>query len=161
MTKSRLLGTVALMVGILVVPAPSPASAKIVPKKSIAGIRLRMTDDEVHATVGEPTSRFRRRFGPSDEPFPAWRYASERLLIVFVDGKALFVETRSRRERTGRGIGPGSTRTALLRGHPAANCVSTRFCELGSATGVQPKPYTGFRLRRGRVLSVELSVATP
>jgi len=141
--------------------APAPAGAVIVPKRSIAGIALHMTRSDVRAQLGKPASRFRRPFGASGSSFPAWRYASKRLTIVFVDGDSLFVDTRDATEKTSRGIGPGSTREELINAHPHVHCVSKRFCEIGSATGVAPKPYTGFRLRRGIVQAVELSVAMP
>src|SRR4051812_46251571 len=79
--------------------APAPAGAVIVPKRSIAGIALHMTRSDVRAQLGKPASRFRRPFGASGSSFPAWRYASKRLTIVFVDGDSLFVDTRDATEK--------------------------------------------------------------
>jgi hypothetical protein len=158
--RSRKGALAAVAAGVVVAALPAAAGGVIVPRRSIAGIALRMTPSAVRAELGEPSSRFRRRWGPSDSTFPAWRYAAK-LVIVFVDGEVLFVETRNPGEKTRRGVGPGSSRADLLRAHPRIRCVSARFCEIGSATGVEPKPYTGFWLRRDRVRSVELSVATP
>src|SRR4051794_20860724 len=143
---------------------PATASAEIVPRRSIAGIMLGMTPEQVQAELGQPSSKFRKVWGARALAYPAWRYRTRRLVIVFVGGKTQFVETRSPQERTAKGIGPGANHAALIRAYPAARCIRVRvggICLLGNNTGVQPTPYTGFWLHNDLVRSVEVSVATP
>ncbi len=99
------------------------ASAKIVVGQGIAGVKL-----------GESQTQVRRHLGkPAYVQPPAWGYRNP------LDGQVSLdyhrhvndIWTTSRRQKTNRGIGPGSSVKAARRAYPNARCY-----QYGRSTGV-------------------------
>jgi hypothetical protein len=111
------------------------ATAIIVPQRSIAGIALNMTGDQVKAQAGEPDAI---HHGTNDfGKFTVYRY--RRLKVTFLGSpgnqRVTGVSTTRRRQHTAKGIHVGSTETALRTAYPGAHCrtesPSFRHCWTG------------------------------
>ena len=130
----------------------SAAPAKIVVQKSIAGVQLRMTRAKVIQLLGPPP---RRRSGTNI--FGPWtEFLYPRVRVTFQSGPLVTsLRTTSPRERTLRGVGPGSTE-ALVRARVARVRCRTesgfRHCWVGRFLPGQL--VTDFHIRRGRVSAV-------
>ena len=144
-----------------ILAAPALSSARIVPNSSIHGLRLGASYSSVISRLGPP-GRVRTGF---DGVLGATRTVSwGGLTIVFsaaASSTGLIAEgisTTSRRERTSRGIGVGSSFNQLRRSFPGLRCWrnSPRGCTLVRPQG--GRPYTEFWLNsRGRVVEVSIS----
>ena len=114
----------AALTALFALALPATAGATIVPQKSIRGIAIGMTVDEVRVAAGAPSS-FRTVRDEVLGRTRVWRYG---LTTVRFDStsrtaKVLGVETRSRAERTAQGIGVGSTRAAVRSKVPRVRCL--------------------------------------
>jgi hypothetical protein len=122
-----------LLTLLLLALLPAAAAAEIVPGKSIAGIEVGDTRAQVEEVLGEP-DEVRR---PRHEIFGRYvelRYGLMRIGIFRSDSTVFSVTTTSRRERTSRGIGIGSTRRAVRRRVPNVKCENFegfRHCYVG------------------------------
>jgi hypothetical protein len=149
----RLAVTVLLAMALLAVLA-TPAPAAIVPQRSISGIELDMTRQQVQARLGKPQA-----VGRVSSPFGRALRLSYRFgrLVVRIgenDRRVFSVETSSRRERTRSGVGPGSSEARVRSRLPGVQCDegATPACWLGGSSS----RHTIFRLDEGRVVSVDL-----
>jgi hypothetical protein len=146
----------ALAIPALLLALAAPAQARIVPQRSIAGVRLDMTQAQVRAAAGEPSAveRGRNDFGP----FTQFVYRGKRLTVTFQgDDAVTAVATTSRAERTRSGVGAGSSERAVRRGVRGVQCETffrIRSCHVGSFTA--GRKVTDFLMRRGRVARVTL-----
>jgi hypothetical protein len=96
----------------------SVADAKITPGRGLAGAELDWSQAHVRRALGRPTS-----VAP-----PTWTYRHRHLQVSFGhDRRADSLVTSSRRERTSRRVGPGSTVAAVRRAYPKARCVEAAF----------------------------------
>ena len=138
--------------------AAAPAQAVIVPGRSMAGVRLGMSQERVLEILGDPDTDFTYRSG-----LTTYAYKSLRLRVTFSPGRTtnnvFMLFTSGRRERTKQGIGVGSKESTLrhrLRGEHCGNFPDGRFCLLGGgAEGTTPE--TQFKInRRHRVASVRI-----
>jgi hypothetical protein len=120
-----------LLAVLLALAVPAAAGAALVPQKSLGGIELGMTEDEVQAERGTPDEI-------SHPPHPIagesteYRYGLTYVTILPSSG-VVTVTTTSRRE-TYRGAGVGSTETALrkvVKGERCATEFGYRTCTLG------------------------------
>jgi hypothetical protein len=144
----------AVLVAALVV-APT-ADAVVVPQRSIAGIRLGMTQAQVKRVLGKPKQiqRGRNGFGR----FVAFQYQN---LRVFFQGtlRVTSISTTRRGERTQNGIGIGSTERAVrkkVRGVHCSGIPNLRLCEVGVAK--PGRRLTTFFVRNGRVATISLAL---
>lgn len=106
---------------------PAPTLAKIVPGRGIAGIELGDGMGHVRAVLGKP-----HHVRP-----PAWIYGQPlKGRVGFGHQKRVNeILTTSPRQRTKRGIGPGSSLRAIKKAYPRAQCHRARtrhraFCTL-------------------------------
>lgn len=146
-----------LAASVLAVVVAAPAGAKVVPQKSIAGVTLGLTPQQVAKLKGKPTStRYVRneiigrvridRFGS--------------LTVMYggdtADATSIDIETTSRRERTANGIGVGSTRKTLRAKVKGVTCEG-RLCSIGA---FEPgRTVTTFRIdSRARVSSISIGI---
>ena len=136
---------------LIVLVLAAPAGARIVPQKSIAGVALGMSMEEVAERFGNPVSRQRT------EGSTIWRFP--RTLTVVFDDRAkgvTLVGTRSRRQRTASGIGVGSTRKQVRRALKGEHC-SPALCLLGDGSHRSRSTYFSFGIDgKGPVESVEV-----
>jgi hypothetical protein len=132
--------------------AAAPADARILLQRGIAGAELRMTKAQVRSNLGTPT---RIRSGRNE--FGRYvQFVYPRVTVSFQGGsRATGLRTRSRLERTGRGIGVGSTEAEVKAKVAGVRCRTEsgfRHCFLGRLLPGQV--ITDFQIRRGRVSSV-------
>jgi len=114
--------TVAVVVAVLGVLAPAPASARITIGKGIAGV-----------AVGDGMSSVRKGLGrPKKVHPPAWVYGRPLVGEVEFDHRRQVhgVWTTSSRQRTRQGIGPGSSLRAARHAYPHLRCHSKGRFEL-------------------------------
>jgi hypothetical protein len=132
--------------------AAAPADARILLQRGIAGVELRMTKTQVRSNLGTPTRirSGRNEFGRYVE------FVYPRVTVSFQGGsRATGLRTRSRLERTRRGIGVGSTEAEVKAKVAGVRCRTEsgfRHCFLGRFLPGQV--ITDFHIRRGRVSSV-------
>ena len=156
---TRLLA-VSLVMLAAVAALPAAASATIVPQRSIAGIRLGMTEQEVRDRLGEPgqTLREDNEFGPYTEL--VYRARSLQLRVRLQgEQEVTFVSTSSRSQRTSRGVRVGSSERSLRRNVRGVRCRT--FARLRNCVVGREEPgrvVTNFHMSRGRVARVTLGI---
>jgi len=127
----RLFGAVCLTVACLA----GPAAATIVPGQGIAGVRLDMTEVQVHAILGPP-GRVTRSRGALGTVVTRLHYPRIDVDLQRVAGKkpvVVRVVTTTPRERTPSGVGVGSRLGAVAR-LSGSRCWAegtTRYCAVG------------------------------
>ena len=142
----------ALAVVAVTLAAAAPVDARILVQRGIAGVELRMTKAQVRSNLGTPTRirSGRNEFGRYVE------FVYPRVTVSFQGGaRATGLRTRSRLERTGRGIGVGSTEAEVKAKVADVRCRTEsgfRHCFLGRF--LPGRVITDFHIRRGRVSSV-------
>ena len=106
----------------------SPAAARIIPQRSIAGVAVDMTEQQVVEARGEPGSVDSRYGGPSGEDFfTTYRYGKSGVKVRFLRrrgvDKVVTIEVfRGRREVTATGIGLRSSRANVKREVAGSRC---------------------------------------
>jgi hypothetical protein len=132
--------------------AAAPVDARILVQRGIAGVELRMTKAQVRSNLGRPTKirSGRNEFGRYVE------FVYPRVTVSFQGAsRATGLRTRSRLERTSRGIGVGSTEAEVKAKVAGVRCRTEsgfRHCFLGRF--LPGRVITDFHVRRGRVRSV-------
>jgi hypothetical protein len=147
----------ALLIALVVLAATAPAAgATIVPGKSLAGVVLGMSQEEVEAALGTPDEANRANheiIGQVTE----LRYGLT-FVTIAPDSGVIAVSTTSKRQKTRKGAGVGTTKAALRRLHPTIRCErvgSFNHCYFGRF--LAGRVVTDFVLsRRGVVKAVRL-----
>lgn len=98
------------------------ASAAIVPGRGIQGVNLGMTQAQVRRALGKPVSVVHGRNDLGR--FTTLRFKGYSATFQ-PTSRLTYISTTSRRERTGRGVGVGSTYERLRRSHPRVTCDGT------------------------------------
>ncbi len=150
---TRLALTVPIAAALLAAAAPADGAFRI--NRSMEGVALGMTDEQVRAKLGRPDGR---TLGPD---FVTWRYRRPALEVTLKpDVITLF--TRSRQIRGAHGIGVGTTERRLRQVVKRVRCrnfAGQRLCVVGTfATG---RKSTVFAMRGRRVTDITISVSTP
>jgi hypothetical protein len=140
--------------------AAGVGGATIVPQKGMAGVELGMTRAEVRARLGEPLA-IRRRVSEIGGPYVEFRYPFRVSVYFWRPGNSVWdIRTTGPKERTVRGVGVGSTEAEVRRKVPRVRCETVvaglRECHVGDL--LPGKPVTSFRIRRGRVVLVEVGI---
>jgi len=133
---------------------PAAAAATIVPQKGIAGVRLGMSQAKVGSVLGAPKST---KHGTNDfGPYTTFRYS--KLVITFQGNTAVTsMSTTRRTEKTGTGVGVGSTEAqvrARVKGVTCKTEFGSRHCYLGAF--LIGRRVTDFFVKNGRVTRVNI-----
>jgi hypothetical protein len=150
---SRRVNRVRLALALAVVAAAlgaaAPIDARIIVQHGIAGVELRMTKSQVRSKLGRPIGirRGRNEFGRYVE------FLYPRVTVSFQGGlRVTGVRTRSRLERTRRGIGVGSREAQVKARVAGVRCRTEgglRHCFIGRF--LPGRVITDFSIRNGRV----------
>lgn len=142
----------------IAVAAPA-ADAAIVVQRSIAGVRLDMTEAQVRERLGEPSAT-RTVQAEILGSYRELRYGLTRISVFDGEDRRVFaITTTSRRERTAAGIGVRSRERFVRRRVRGVRCATefgVRACTVGR---LEPgRTVTTFRIDRstGRVTRVSL-----
>lgn len=113
--------------------AAAPAGAVIRPQKGMAGVRLDMTQTQMRDVLGEPT---RTKQGMNDfGPYTQFIYPHSIAVTFQGNRRVTGISTRGRTEKTERGVGVGSTETAVRQkvGHVHCETIAgSHTCHVGS-----------------------------
>jgi len=122
---------VAAIVLALAASLPAASAGKVVVQRGIAGVHLQMTPDQVRDVLGSPR-------GVKNGRNPVGRYFEYHysgLLIRFQGLKYVtLISTNRKSERTGNGIGVGSTKAQVRAKFTGARCrtgLGARLCYVG------------------------------
>lgn len=130
---------------------PSAASAKIVIGEGAGGVAIGDTGTHVKQALGKPARVQGSSGGES------WLYKS--YWITLSHKRVRGVETRDPQQKTGKGIGPGSTLPQLRHAYPAISCksssVADRVCHLSTRSGKKKIP-TNFVFFDGKIEIVDI-----
>jgi len=110
----------------------APAYALIRPQKGMAGVRLDMTQAQMRAVLGEPTS-VRQGFNDFGG-YTQFLYPHATTITFQGNQHVTGISTRSRRERTARGVGVGSTENDVVSKVTHSRCdtiANVRTCHVG------------------------------
>jgi hypothetical protein len=144
---------IAIASSLLLAPA---AEAVIQLDRAISGARLNNTKAEVRTALGKPRKVIERagEFGPTTE----FRYRGG-LRVIFLDGRVTLAGTTGLGDRTIRGVGVGSTESAVKSKVPGVTCETfegTRICTRGAE---QPgERGTIFFITQGKVTRVDVAI---
>lgn len=136
---------------LLLLLLPAPAEARIVPQVGIGGANLGMSQDRVREKLGKPDGKRVLTSPIGGFDFVQLRYGRTRMSFdgTSRDSNVIGVLTKDRSERTGSGIGVGSTRQQVKRGVAGIRCkkeYGVNHCWVGS---FRPgRTVTDFRLKR-------------
>jgi hypothetical protein len=152
----RLAVVPALIAGaVLLVPAQAGAIIQL--DRGIAGARIGNSKAEVRTALGQPA---RVRNGTNDfGPFTVFSYTGG-IRVTFQSGNDVTaVSTKGLGDRTARGIGVRSTRSAVEQRVPGVDCntfMGTTICQRGE--GLPGQRVTAFFIRNGRVVRVTVGI---
>jgi hypothetical protein len=139
--------TLALLLG----PAAG-AEARIVVNRSVAGIELGMTAEQVVARLGRPS------LSTVEQGARNLVYSRRRLVVTLSRSRVVIVATRSRGEVTRRGIGVGSSVGSVRRRVAGVRCgekAGVAFCRTGSTR--PGRRSTTFQIQSRRVVTVTVA----
>lgn len=136
---------------------PASASALVQVDRGIAGARIGNTPAQVHAALGRPArvARGRNDFGG----FVEERYAGGIRVLYSGSRNVTLVDTTGLGDRTAKGVGVGSTESAVRAGVRGVRCATEsgiRHCHTGDFRAGQR--VTDFFVRGGRVWRVSVGV---
>ena len=158
------LSRIAVLATVLTFLFAAVASARIVVNRGMFGVKLGDTMKQVRHTLGNPVDVFGRG---SDRTF--WDYPGRRLTVAFRgkhSPRLLFLDTTNPKQRTGKGLGVGSSEQAVKRAFPGVQCSPSAPVGPGTDCFVfrdTPRTVTGTDFHigtNGRVddVSIDLSI---
>lgn len=129
----RRLPRIGLAAAAAVLVAAAPAQAVIRPQKGMAGVRLGMSQTKMRSVLGTPVST---RQGMNDfGPYTQFIYPHSITITFQGNRNVTGISTRGRTEKTERGVGVGSSETAVKNkvGHIRCETIaSSHTCHVGS-----------------------------
>ena len=136
------------------------AHAKIVPQHGIAGAELGMTQEQVRRVLGTPDQITHLHNDFSGTTNVVYRYGLTSVTFAGAGLGVTTIDTTSRRQRTARGVGVGSTRASVRSRVKGATCRTdsgSSHCYVGSFTAGHK--ITDFILSgKGRVKRVTVGI---
>ena len=143
-----------VLLGALALLLPGSASALVQVDKGIAGVRLNNTKAQVKAALGQPKQI---KNGTNDfGSFIQFIYAGK-ITVLFQSGQTVTsVSTGGLGDRTAKGVGVGSTETAVKNKVPGITCEpgTIRVCHTNSLSAGQR--VTAFIIKNGKVTRVDV-----
>jgi len=116
-------------------PSLTPRALRLIPQVSIRGVSLGMTPAQVEAVLGRPDARHKgRQPGIGATLTLKFGLVTVRFNGVQPSSEAVTITTTSRRERTARGVGVGSSEAIVRQRVPGAKCLEEfgyRHCVVG------------------------------
>jgi len=120
----------------LAAPAPAPHVLRLVPQVSIHGVELGMTPAQVQGKLGHPDATHKgRQPGIGATMTLTFGLTTVRFAGTKPSSQAVTITTTSRRERTARGVGVGSSEAVVHQRVPGAKCLveyGYRHCVVGT-----------------------------
>jgi hypothetical protein len=150
----RMLATAAIAL-VLGAATAEAAAARIVLNRGVGRVRIGMTAAQVRAQL--PAPDVTERSGSTTSLV----YRSRKLVVTLLRGRVQIVSTRSRRERTATGVGPGSPQRAVRRTVRGVRCgqkAGVYACKLGSSR--RGRRSTVFLIAGGVVETVSVALGS-
>ncbi len=125
MRRSSLAAVLGLLLSAGLMTAAPAASASIVIGQSIAGVKLNDSEAQVEQALGSPTLKQ----PPDSQGGVSWNYAKLPLMgvVSFTGGTITGMWTISKRQKTSKGVGPGSSLAQVRKAYPQAKCSTGPF----------------------------------
>jgi hypothetical protein len=158
--KITLLGLAALVVGTMAVPAAArPLPRKIVLFKSIAGVPMGLTPDQVKHRLGKPSHTYRVSGKIAQLDFAKSGIDVEFDTIHHPD-QSDFIAAHTSRYHTSKGIHPGSTVKALKKAYKGQHlkCQSGLCTLYKGESGSTGSRRTDFGTSEGKIVDIDLQV---
>ena len=123
--RSKLVVVLSLMLTAGVLAVAPTALANIVIGQSIAGLKLGASEAQIIKILGQPTLKQ----SPDYQGNVEWNYAKPPLLgaLGLTHGRLNGLWTSSKRQKTSKGIGVGSSVAQVRRAYPKAKCSTGPF----------------------------------
>lgn len=140
MKRTALALTTAGLASGLLLAGTVPADATI-KALGIAGVRTNMSKGEVRAVKGEPRDIGYGRVSMVGK-VTRWKYGrnGDRLTVTFAEGVVIQVATKSEKQRTKLGVGPGSPASCSRRSTPHRRRPATGFGPASRTAATPPTP---------------------
>jgi hypothetical protein len=145
-------GQAVLVAVLLALAAPAVADARFVVNRSMAGVKLGQTGQQVRARLGAPDEI--TRHGRTRNLV----YRSRKMFVTLVGGKVHILSTDGRGQRGPGKVGVGTREKRLKRVLPKVDCESAegvRTCSLGGFDVGEVS--TVFVMKKRRVRTVTIS----
>ena len=113
-----------LLTAMMLTVAPV-AHASIVVGQGIAGVKLGDSEAQVTQILGPPSLQQ----PPDSQGVTSWNYTKAPLLgvVSFTNGDATGMWTASKKQKTSKGVGPGSSLAQVRKAYPKAKCSTGPF----------------------------------
>jgi hypothetical protein len=124
---------VVVLTAVLLLATASQASATVVPQRSIKGVQLGASKQQVRATLGAPDKIVTRRNEITGRDL-GYRYGLTEVVFAARGNAVTAIVTTSRAERTASGVGVGSSAASVVAGVPGVRCrteFGLRHCSVG------------------------------
>ena len=163
MKRTALALTTAGLASGLLLAGTVPADATI-KALGIAGVRTNMAKGEVRAVKGEPRDIGYGRVSMVGK-VTRWKYGrnGDRLTVTFAEGVVIQVATKSEKQRTKLGVGPGSPASLFKEKYPAQASTCYRVRPGVKNCGYTPDPGAhelSFQVSGDRVVKVVAVLGT-
>jgi hypothetical protein len=123
--RSKVVAVLSLMLTAAALASAPTALANIVIGQSIAGLKLGSSEAQIIKILGQPTLKQQPDYQGNVE----WNYAKPPLLgaLGLTHGRLNGMWTSSKRQKTSKGIGVGSSVAQVRKAYPKAKCSTGPF----------------------------------
>ena len=127
--SQRRIGVACMACVVVIAFFATAAAAKIFVGQGMAGVKLGDTPTRTRSVLGKPTQVLNRVKGEAEfYYYDNGKIASAAYtMIQFINNRAVAVTTTSPKQKTDKGVGPGSSLSKVKRTYPAAACKTFPF----------------------------------